>query len=322
MSLKSIIGQEKVISFLKSSIENNKLASSYLFIGPEGIGKTLVAKEFAKLINCQKNNLSVCDSCISCMKIEKDNHPDIHWIEKDDSGNIKIDTIRQLEKDISLKPFEAKTKVFVVKEAHTMTSEAANALLKTLEEPPKNSILVLTTSSAEKLFSTIVSRCQKVFFSSINRENLKSLLTDEYNLEEKISHYLSYSTEGRLGRALNLKEKDILGEKNRIINTFINAKGAREGHFDLDFKNKQDIRYNLDILINWFRDILLLKCGIEAKHLVNADRKEELIILKEKYKTNELLEIMHRILDTYTMLEYNLNPKIFLEFLRLKSWQR
>ena len=140
MSLENVIGQDRVLDFIKSSIENSRLANSYLFIGPEGVGKTLVAKEFAKTLNCEKNRLNPCDICSSCLKIEKQIHPDIHWIEKDDSGFIKIDQIRNLEKDISLKPFEARKKFFIIKEANCMTAEASNALLKTLEQPPADSV--------------------------------------------------------------------------------------------------------------------------------------------------------------------------------------
>lgn len=319
MSLENVIGQDRVLNFIKSSIENNRLANSYLFIGPEGVGKTLVAKEFAKALNCEKNKLDPCDVCSSCLKIEKQSHPDIHWIEKDDSGFIKIDQIRNLEKDINLKPFEARKKFFIIKEANCMTAEASNALLKTLEEPPADSILILTTNSAERLFSTIMSRCRKIFFASMNLSDLEKILNDNYKLDKQTSHYLSYFTEGRLGRALSLKENNILKEKNRIINNFIDYRGQGDDYFDLDRKNKQDIRYSLDILMNWFRDILLLKCGIDDSGIVNIDRKKDLESEQKRYKTESVLEIMQYILNSYNMLEYNLNPKIFLEFLRLKS---
>jgi DNA polymerase-3 subunit delta' len=322
MSLEKIIGQDKVIKFLKVSIENNKLVNAYLFIGPEGVGKTLTAKEFAKLLNCQNNNLNVCDNCNSCVKIEKEIHPDIHWIRKDRSGFIKIEHIRQLEKAINLRPFEAKTKVFVIEEAHIMTAQAANALLKTLEEPPGDSILILTTNSINKLFSTIVSRCQKIFFSVINVEKLKSILKSNYNIDGITSHFLSCFSEGRLGKALSINQRDILKKKNIVIDSFISLNDTVENYFNLDLKNKQDIKYNLDILISWFRDILLLKCGIEITKLINADRDKDLRHFKDKYKVEELLEIIQQILNSYMMLEYNLNPKIFLEFLRLKSWEK
>lgn len=320
MSLENIIGQDKVINFLKSSIKNDMLASSYLFIGPEGVGKTFLAKEFAKLLNCEKNNLDACDVCNSCMKINKNIHPDIHLIVRDGS-DIKIDNIRQLENDINLRPFEARKKVFIIQDAHFMNAEAANALLKTLEEPPKDSIIILTTSHLHKIFSTIASRCRKIFFSSIDIEKLSLILEKDFHVDRTNSHYLSYFTEGRLGKAISLKDKNILSEKNVIINDFINADNFKQAQFDLDTKNKEDIKYNLDILMSWFRDILLLKCGFGAENLINSDRKRELLSLKSEYKTEDLLKIMHRILDTYTMLDYNINPKFSLEFLRVKTWQ-
>lgn len=321
MSLKNIIGQDKVINFLIASIKNDRLASSYLFIGPDGIGKTLVSKEFAKLLNCEKNNLDACDVCNSCMKINKNIHPDIHLIARDGS-DIKIDSIRQLERDINLKPFEARKKVFIIKDAHFMNAEASNALLKTLEEPPKDSVIILSTSYLHKIFSTITSRCRKIFFSSIDIEKLSSILENDFHLGRDNSHYLSYFTEGRLGKAISLKDKNILSEKNTIIDDFINSDNIKQASFDLDAKNKEDIKYNLDILMTWFRDILLLKCGFDITNLVNADREKELLNLKSEYKIEDLLKIMHRILDTYTMLNYNINPKFSLEFLRVKTWEK
>jgi len=321
MSLKNVIGQDKVINFLIASIKNDMLAGSYLFVGPDGIGKTLVAKEFAKLLNCEKANLDACDICNSCMKINKNIHPDVHLVEKDGS-DIKIDNIRQLERDIHLKPFEARKKVFIVKDAHFMNAEAANALLKTLEEPPRDSIIILTTSYPHRIFSTIASRCRKIYFSSIDIEKLSSILENDFHLGKAGSHYLSYFTEGRLGKAVALKEKEILGEKNMIIDDFINSENLRQNFFDLDAKNKDDIRYNLDILMTWFRDIMLLKCGIDISSLINSDRRKELLDLKNEYKMEDLLKIMHRILDTYTMLDYNINPKFSLEFLRTKTWEK
>jgi DNA polymerase-3 subunit delta' len=321
MSLKRVIGQDKTIRFLIQSIKNNRLASSYLFIGPEGVGKALVAKEFAKLLNCQKDNLDACDICSSCLKIENRNHPDIHWVEKDDSGIIKIEQIRRLGQEISLKPYEAKKKVFIINEAHLMNAEASNALLKTLEEPPRDSILILATNSAERMFSTIVSRCQKVFFSSMAMDELKFILEKNYNLKVSASYYLSRFSEGRLGKSLSLKHLDILSEKNRIIDNFVSSRHTGDDYFDLESKDKQAIKYNLDILLNWFRDILLLKYGIETEVLVNSDRSKELLNLEKKYTHEELLKILEQILYTYTMLEYNLNPKIFLEFLKVKAWK-
>ncbi len=320
MSLENIIGQDKVINFLKASIKNDMLASSYLFIGPDGVGKTFLAKEFAKLLNCEKNNSDACDVCVSCMKIDKNIHPDIHFIERDGS-DIKIESIRQLERDINLKPFEARKKVFIIKDAHFMNAEASNALLKTLEEPPQNSIIILTTSYLHKIFSTIASRCRKIYFSSIDIEKLSSILENDFHLGKADSHYLSYFTEGRLGKAISLKDRNILSEKNTIIDDFINSDNLKQVSFDLDAKNKEDIKYNLDILMAWFRDILLLKCGFDIANLVNADRKKELSNLKNEYKIEDLLKIMHRILDTYTMLDYNINPKFSLEFLRAKTWE-
>ena len=171
MSFSDIKGQDTAVSSLKNAIRNNRLAHAYIFAGPEGCGRSLLARNFAKVLNCEKEKDDACDSCASCKKINKDVHPDVKWLNKDGkSSQIKIDQIRRLEKQIALKPYEAKYKVFIIKDASFMTVEAANSFLKTLEEPPPNSVLILIAERPRDLFATIVSRCQLIRIKPLSVE--------------------------------------------------------------------------------------------------------------------------------------------------------
>jgi len=175
MTFDDIIGQEKAIARLKGYIDARAVDSAYLFTGPAGIGKALTARAFAKAVNCLAEGRYGCDECGCCHKIDKGAHADIHIIESADnmsvSGNpqeeaiqIRITQIRKLQEDISYRPYEGRKKVFIINNAHQMNLESANAFLKTLEEPPQDSIIILITDRQALLLPTIISRCRIIKF--------------------------------------------------------------------------------------------------------------------------------------------------------------
>ncbi len=311
MSFKDIKGQDRPVEILKSALRNSSVAGAYLFVGQEGIGKYLVALNFAKAINCLDLKDDACDTCPSCLKIDKRQHPDVHFVEAQDSEAIKIEYIRDLKKDISLRPYEAKKKVFIINDAHNLTAEASNALLKVLEEPPKNSLIILISSKTALLFKTIISRCQILKFHPLNRMQLQEVLKKDYRLGSDSAHFLAYFCEGRIGNALRLKDGDILRNKNMIIDeftifnrpNFINT---------LSMQNRQDLRSSLNILVAWFRDLYLIKIGMPYSELINLDRKDELLKFMSSYSWLDLDEILNSISDSLLYLEQNINIKLML----------
>ncbi len=322
MSFGKIKGQLEPIEILKSAIENRRLAASYLFSGPEGVGKNLVAREFAKAVNCLgQQGLAPCDECASCRKVEAGNHPDVHFIPADlkmeggdDEGDaIKIEHIRQLQGSIVMRPYEGNYKVFIIDNAHLLTPDASNAFLKTLEEPPANSLIILVTSRPQMLLSTIVSRCQRVRFSSLPKEDLARMLRDEYGLDELLSHYLAFSCEGRLGRALRYKDMDVFSSKNAIIDHFVSGYKATAG----ESISKDKIRESVGVLASWLRDIYCLKAGMPHSQLINLDRKAQLIGDAGKYSTADLDGLFKLLCDTSLCLEQNVNPRLLLNNMRL-----
>jgi len=321
MKLEEIKGNARTKEILQEALKNGRLAGTLLFVGPGGVGKSLMAGYLAKSVNCLNSNFAACDNCNSCLRIEARNHPDVHWVEKDDSGSIKIDQVRQIEKEIQLKPYEGKKKVFIIIEAQDLTLEACNALLKTLEEPPSNSLLILTSAHADQLLPTVLSRCQKFFFTALGPEALKNVLMKDYKMEEKTSHFLAYFSQGRIGKAVAFSQTDILRRKNDFLNHFLHNFASQE-YFDNNFfAQRQKIIEGLEILMDWFRDVLLLKIGLEAKHVVNADRLRDLEALRKRYSFDELQEIMGDIIFTIRLLQQNINVKIGFSALRAKICQ-
>ncbi len=301
---------------LKQDLGQGRLASSYLFLGPDGIGKRKTAIALAKAMNCQKGQLDSCDGCPSCLKIDAQNHPDVHWISPTNTDSIKIEDIRQLKKEIGLRPYEGRRKVFIIDNAHQLGAEASNALLKILEEPPGEVSIILVSAKSALLFKTIVSRCRIIRFYPLARSGLAEILEGDYNLDALTAHFLAYFCEGRLGCGVELKDTDILKEKNNVINEF--ALFSRPNTAWAAIERKDAIRNYLNILASWFRDIYMLKIDLPQTELIHLDRKADLLEAAKRYNFSDLEVIMNFLSDFLRYLEENINPKLLLSNLRME----
>ncbi len=330
MAFSNIKGHDKVIERLKSFLREDRLAGTYLFVGPKGIGKALMALEFAKAINCEKGSGDPCDSCASCVKIVKMEHPDVHIIDPQDS-EIKIEYIRQLQSQINLKPYEARKKIFIIPAAEQLNPASASCLLKTLEEPAPNSVIILVTDKPALLFKTIISRCQIIKFSAILPGYLERLLNTDYRLEPQAAHFLAFFCEGRVGLALLWKDSDILAAKNAIIDSALSLK-VSPGDYALAVEKLSPIaggnsrnrlqqergalRSYFNILASWFRDLYLLKIGIPAGELINLDRKDELRRVARNVKFTDIENALQQISFSLLCIEQNVNTRLLLAHLR------
>lgn len=317
MSLKNIRGHDKPIQILKSYIKSGFLGGAYLFTGEEGIGKYLVARNFAKALNCLNNaaDEDACDNCPTCMNIEKSQHPDVHFLESSQQGSIKIESVREIKKEINFKSYsEVKKKVFMINDAHNLTAEASNALLKILEEPPDDSLFILISAKPALLLRTIVSRCKVIRFHPLRRAELESFLKEEHSLENNLRHFLAYFCEGRIGSALKLKEMDILTQRDRVIDEFIFF-GKKRNLVTGPLQDRKQINCCLNILASWFRDLYLVKAGLPHSGLVNFDKREELSKIADYYSLSRLNEIMEAISNSFLYLEQNVNTKLLLRSL-------
>lgn len=320
MAFNQIRGNDRGIGVLKECLKRGSFAGAYLFCGPEGIGKFQAALSFAKALNCKTLSTDACESCPSCRRIEARQHPDVHCISAADSAAIKIEDIRALKKEIGLRPYEARKKVFIVDDCHLLTADAANAVLKVLEEPPADSVIILVTSRPQLLFRTIVSRCQAIRFSALSREDLEGLLKEEFRLDTDFAHFLAYFCEGRLGAALRLKDTDIMRRKNRVIDEFtvLNRPGAPD---EPAGKAKTDLRESFAFLAAWFRDLSLVKIGAPHMELVNLDRREELLGAMGRYSFREIDDIMHFISEAVYYLQHNINTRLLVSNLKVQLWR-
>ena len=200
----NIIGNDKIKKILETSINQNKISHSYLFVGIEGIGKKTIAKEFAKNILCFDRN-SCINSCKSCVEFLSENHPDFEIIEPD-GNSIKIEQIRMLQKKIQEKTIVSSKKIYIINDAEKMTKESQNCLLKTLEEPPEYAIIILIGKNENLFLETIKSRCIILNFGKIENNSLEKFLKEKYNLENLSSDILQMF-QGSIGKAIDLKDK-------------------------------------------------------------------------------------------------------------------
>jgi len=318
MSFRGIKGQDRVIAFLKEAIKNSRIAHAYLFLGPEGVGKKTTALNFAKAINCSSlTEDGPCDACDSCRKIDSRNHPDIFTVEPEKKGgSIKIDRIRELIRKTGFKSYEGRKKVSIIDSADSMTEEAANAILKTLEEPPPESVFILIAENLSYIFPTIRSRSEIIKFYPLGIDEIKRVLLSEYKIDEVKAHILSHLSSGSLGRALRLKETDIFERREMLLESL-----EKEAFLDLDFDNlsREELILDLDIILTWYRDIMTAKIGNEdGAFFINIDRADALRKKAGESEEAKIEGVINQIISTGYFLEQNANQKLAMSVLGLK----
>ncbi len=296
-----------------------RLAHAYLFIGPEESGKTKTALALAKWLNCENVQGSpssqFCGECGSCRKIEAGNHPDVMTAQAGVGETIKIEEIRAFIQRIQLRAFEAQWKVFVVRNAERLTKEAANALLKTLEEPNRQTLVVLTTAVPELCLDTIKSRCHAVHFFPQSDMQLAGELIREFGLDEPLAQSLAFFAQGSISRAKALYGSKFNLKKNRIIDEMILKKDSEE-FLRKVLSDKEETQTVLRVLLSFFRDLVLVKSGISEDHFANRDRMRELRTLVSKFTFEDLNRIVGEIVKAIQLFKDNLNVKMSLSVIK------
>ncbi|MDR2192822.1 MAG: DNA polymerase III subunit delta' [Endomicrobium sp.] len=231
-----ILGQKKIKEILTGQLKSGKIAHAYIFIGQNGVGKRFTAVEFAKILNCSTNDFTkyeadACGHCLNCLKISKNIHPDIHFIDfakqaelKDEEvekqKELKIDTIRYMQKEVSTKIREGKWKFFIVEPAEKMNATAANSLLKTLEEPPENTAIILIARHKETIPKTIVSRSQILFFQPLSQTEIETYLMLNESLTAQKAQEIASLSEG----SLEIAKKLLDGDESEGLNLWFKLK--------------------------------------------------------------------------------------------------
>jgi len=266
VSFSGLLGQSQAKELLARSIRSRRLAHGYLFRGPDGVGKSLFARSLAASVNCRsREGIDACGSCSSCRKYSSANHPDFMVISPE-KGTIRIDTIREMKKSLSYPPYESIMRVVLLEDIHTMRQEAANSLLKSLEEPPDNNLLILTAESSRDVLATIISRCQVVPFYSLTLEQTQQVLQeDDPQLNDKRARLLARLSEGSPGKALFFKQTEIVDILEKVVTVIAEPVYSSDDHIGhvLEVAGrmaefKEHLASFLGLLRIWVKDLLLV----------------------------------------------------------------
>ncbi|NNK58719.1 MAG: DNA polymerase III subunit delta' [Desulfofustis sp.] len=285
-SFASLAGQPKVKNLLARTLGSGRMPHAYLFRGPDGVGKKFAALLTAARINCAApDDYSGCGTCSSCRKLRSGNHPDV-VIVSPDKGSIKIDRVRELCRSLSFPPYESVMRVVIIEDVHAMTTEAGNSLLKTLEEPPENNLLILTAESSRELLPTIVSRCQTLMFyglpvgecARVIGQKLPEIGPDEARLLAELAG-------GSPGTALTLNNKELVGRYRAVVKVVETASAVGVDGVTPVLETaaalaalKEDLPLMLGLLRMWVRDLMTegdhIEIDIQKRRLAALDRAQ------------------------------------------------
>lgn len=310
-----IAGEQEIVQTLKNSLKSNRLAHAYLFTGPRGVGKTSIARLMAKGVNCLTNGITdtPCNVCENCKEISMGNFLDL--IEIDAASNRGIDEIRQLKEKINYSPTKGRKKVYIIDEVHMLTKEAFNALLKTLEEPPEHVLFILATTEPDKILPTIISRCQRYDFKSVNyrdmREKLLYIVDSEgYKIDEASLVAIYEASGGSMRDSISILERLMINteEKNIVIEKTEDVLGITPLK-TIDLFIEAIENKNQSQGIELLEDIWKNSIDIELFFKDLAKRAKDRII-KDDLETEKGLEIIDTIYDILSKFRYEEDKRL------------
>lgn len=290
MTLASVLGQPRAIDSLQAALRGGAVHHAYLFAGPEGVGKELAAVGLAQALTCPEQPDVGCGACASCVRVAKGLHPDVTWVMPDDervsrglagrsdftgtpSRELRVEQIRNLQERLALRGLESRRKVAIIVSAQAMNVQAQNAFLKTLEEPPSETTLVLVANAVDKLLPTIRSRCSKVHFGPLSVELVAERVRTARKLDADTAQLAAIMAGGSLGRALAL-DVEALARRKDVVTAFESLRGEDAVGLlrfaDEHGGSREDAEATLELLVLWTRDVALVRAGREDS-LANRD---------------------------------------------------
>ena len=274
-NFKDIIGQESIKKHLQTAIKTGNLSHAYIINGEYGSGRQTIASALAKTIQCQSktDDTDACGVCTSCKQAESHNHPDIKYITHDKTS-ISVNDIReQLNNDISIKPYSSEYKIYIIPDANKMTEQAQNALLKTIEEPPVYAIIILLTENCDSLLPTIRSRCVTLTMNPVEKDKICTYLENKFQLEPEQAQIAANYCQGNIGKAIRFaSSSDFIEMKNQVLKLLKNLDSMDIASIIDTIKefstHKNDINDYLDLMLLWYRDVLMFKVTKDANLLL------------------------------------------------------
>jgi DNA polymerase III subunit delta' len=322
MKFSEFKGNERIVEYFKKAVESQNLAHAYLFSGPEGVGKSTLAMAISKALLCpNRTKDGACEKCAACHKFDSENHADFHHFVPE-GLYFKIDEVRRIIHEVSLRPIESRWKVFLLERVDYMRDEPSNALLKVLEEPPGDAVFILITEVAEVLLPTVRSRCQQFSFQPLAVDDVAELLVEKMEFKPKEAAELAQFSHGSPGRALNLSAKQGSDIRDRVLAT-LEAALAPRSYFNLIDAvraitvERTEMGERFLMLEELTRDLILLKMSDDAK-LIHQDAKDRLTPLAERVSMSSLVQFYEKLLETReAVMKVNANIGLSLQALFL-----
>ncbi len=319
--MEDIVGQEEIVQFFRRSIRQNKISHAILLHGEKHSGKHFMARIFAAALCCERGGESPCGECRSCRMAAGNNHPDIVTVQHEKPTSFGVKEIRQgLVDDIAIRPYQADRKVYLIPDASLLTTEAQNAVLKTLEEPPSYAVMILLADNREVLLPTILSRCVSLAVKPVPDALIRGILSKEGSLSgEDMDLSLAFGR-GRIGRAkliaLGGEFQEQLKESIRLLSHAGSLSSTEELAFlKLISENKENAGDFLDLFRSWFRDVLLYKATGDGEALTFLNGRREIMRQSEKLTYSSLREILDGIEETGEALKAGVSGPLSFELL-------
>ena len=334
MPFRDILGHEHVLGLLSQAAERATLPQSLIFAGPDGVGKHMTAVALAQVLNCQSRvtrdgGVDACGECASCRRIARRVHPDVLFIQPEDSGSIKTDQIRQGIEASGYRPFEGRRRVIVIDQADAMIPNGQDALLKTLEEPPAASVFVLVTAFPDLLLPTVRSRCQRLRFGRLAPRDVAHVLMTRHEFGEAEAHAAASMSDGSVGRALQENSEAFAEARSAAMTLLQRAAtnpppaariqaatglpGGGRGKAD-----RNALGRTLIALSSILRDLGALLSSADDRALANADLKAKLQALLRSYDRERVLSAFGAVDRALDALDRNASPKIVADWVALQ----
>jgi DNA polymerase-3 subunit delta' len=323
MSFSDLVGHTKQLESLRLALSSERLHHAYLFLGPAGVGKRTIAFSLAKAIHCREAQDDFCGQCVDCTRIADGNHADVRLIMPlSGKKEIAIQQIRDIEKELSFRSFSGKKKIMIIDPAVLMNAPAQNALLKTLEEPPRNSLIILIAPNGGGLLPTVRSRCLRIAFSPLPRDRVARYLISNKNVGPEEARSLAAMSMGSLGTALSL-DKALLDMRRRWIDTLTSLRhgeyrAALNAAEALSTDREESLQF-LEWLESWYRDLLVYSITGETAELMNLDMVIHLPEQSTGRELTDFLELMRLALGAGARIQRNLNRRMVLEDVFLRA---
>ena len=322
-SFKDVVGHKDILKYISSAVENNRVSHAYILNGERGSGKKMLANLFAMTLLCETGDNEPCGKCHSCKQAESGNHPDIIRVTHEKPNSISVDDIRtQVNNTVDIKPYQGPYKVYIIPQADMMTPQAQNAILKTIEEPPSYAVFLLLTENAETLLPTINSRCVMLKLRNIKDTLIKKYLMENLEIPDYKADMCTAFAQGNMGRAIILANSDHFNEiREEAVQLLKHISEMELNEIVAAVKNisvyKLEITDYLDIIMIWYRDVLLYKATKEIDKVVFKDQLQSIKEQARKSSYEGIELILESLEKAKARLKANVNFDLVMELLFL-----